>query len=262
MQRDALIAMALLTAAAAPLVVFVLGDTGSGAASVVLGVYAALAPAALLGLGLAWRRERRARHRTNRETWALLHANLKLRESAQALLQEARHDPLTGLENRRAWRETLEREARRAARYGGEPAVIMLDLDGFKAVNDSLGHEAGDDVLVRVSDVFRRCLRESDVLARLGGDEFGVLLPVTKPGEATLVAEKLRRNLETAGVMPAGVPRPVTVSVGVASAACAAPDDGARLLRAADAALYDAKAAGRKRVVVAAGDAEPLRRAA
>ncbi len=111
-----------------------------------------MAPVALLGLGLAWCRERRARHRTNRETWALLPANLTLRESAQALLQEARHDPPTGLDNRRAWRETLEPEARRAARYGGEPAVIMLDLDGFKAVNDSLGHEAGDDVLVRVSD--------------------------------------------------------------------------------------------------------------
>lgn len=137
----------------------------------------------------------------------------------------------------------------------------MLDLDHFKTVNDSLGHDAGDALLVGVTRVFRDWLRSSDALARLGGDEFGVLLPADGAGEAPLVGEKLRRGLLDAGLAPQGAPNPITVSIGVAGAR-QAPPDMQSLVRAADHALYDAKAAGWNRVVVAPGESTPLPRAA
>ena len=118
MQRDALIAVALLTAAAAPLVVFVFGDAGSGAASVVLGVYAVLALVALLGLGLAWRRERRARHRTNRETWALLPANLTLRDPRRPCCRRPVTTPRPG------WTTAAPGGKRLSARRAGPPATV------------------------------------------------------------------------------------------------------------------------------------------
>ena len=226
-----------------------------------LEVHLVAAPLVASGFVIAWRRERHARRRQHRDTWALLRANLQLRETAQDLLREARHDPLTGLDNRRAWQEKIEWEGQRAARYGGSPAVLMLDLDNFKTVNDSLGHDAGDALLINVTRVFRDCLRSSDALARLGGDEFGVLLPTVAANEAPLVAEKLRRGLEDARLAPPGAPRAVTVSVGVAGSRRSQPDMQT-LLRAADSALYHAKAAGRNRVVVAPGEGPELLRAA
>ena len=262
--RDRLIApgerlgSAVLLALAAGLTAFALAPELSGP---ILTAYLVAAPVIAVGLIVAWRREHHARRRQHRDTWALLHANLRLREDARALLKEARHDPLTGLDNRRAWYEKIDREGRHAQRYGGRPAVIMLDLDHFKTVNDSLGHDAGDALLVEVTRVFRDCLRSTDAIARLGGDEFGVLLPAAGAEEAPRVAEKLRRCLQDACVAPSGAPRPVTVSVGVAASAIGPPDLPS-LIRAADSALYDAKAAGRNCVVVAPGEGPELRRAA
>ena len=249
---------AALLALAAGLGAFALTPELSGT---LLTLYLVAAPVVAIGLIVAWRREHDARRRQHRDTWALLHANLRLREHAQALLSESRHDPLTGLDNRRAWHEKIEREGQHAARYGGSPAVIMLDLDHFKTVNDSLGHDAGDAILVEVTRVFRECLRSSDALARLGGDEFGVLLPAAGADDAPRVAEKLRRGLEQSRITPAGAPRPVTVSIGVAGS-LTAPPNMQTLIRAADSAMYDAKAAGRNRVVVASGQGPELLRAA
>ena len=256
---------ALLLAIVVGLTAFALAPELSGAP---LTAYLVAAPVVAIVCIVAWRRE-------HKDTWALLRANLQLREQAEALLQEARHDPLTGIDNRRSWTEKLDREGQRAARYGGDPAVIMLDLDRFKSVNDLLGHQAGDTVLIDLTNVLLASLRSSDTMARLGGDEFGVLLP-DGGAHATAVAEKLRSGIEQEALG-------VTVSVGVATAASphtstaasphrppgASPDmppgaspDMQTLVRAADAALYDAKAAGRNRVVVATGAGPELRHAA
>lgn len=239
---------ALVLATTAGLIAFALTPELRGAS---LDIYLVAAPVLLAALFGVLLREHAARRRQHRDARALLHANLQLRETAQALLQEARHDPLTGLDNRRSWSEKLAREAQRAARYGGDPAVIMLDIDHFKDVNDLLGHRAGDAVLVDLTAALRASLRSSDTLARLGGDEFAVLLPDSGLPDAAAVAQKLRESVALASLG-------VTVSLGVAAGASR---DLQTLVQAADAALYDAKAAGRNRVVVAPG-ADPARRRA
>jgi diguanylate cyclase (GGDEF)-like protein/PAS domain S-box-containing protein len=155
----------------------------------------------------------------------------------------ADHDDLTGLINRRRFQEDLERHLAQGRRYGMTGALLLIDLDDFKAVNDNHGHSAGDRVLRAVADALRDRLRESDILARLGGDEFAVLLPRETP-EA---AEQVCRALEQA--IPAEVPTPdgrgMGVSVGFAPfvETVQSVDD---VLSAADASMYDVKA-GRAR---------------
>ena len=183
--------------------------------------------------------------RRMRFEWNLVRVNLNLRQSAALMEHLARADALTGLNNRRAWFEKLDQEWLRAQRYGSHPAVIMLDLDAFKAVNDRYGHRAGDALLRQVGEMLNQSLRASDVVARLGGDEFAVLLPDASRAEAAGVAEKMR------GAVAAHLPAGVTLSVGVASAQDAPELDARGLLQRADRALYDAKAAGRNRVRVA-----------
>jgi len=189
---------------------------------------------------------------------ALLHVALSrmARERAAAearLAHRAAHDPLTGLPNRAHFHDRLAREL---ARREGAAAVLFVDLDGFKAVNDTFGHEAGDRLLVAVAQRLRGCVRPADIVARLGGDEFTVLLGgVGDAGEAVTVA---RRILDTLATRP-GVSARITASVGVAVGAVGtAPDE---LLRRADAALYDAKAAGKGRYALF-DDAQDASRAA
>jgi diguanylate cyclase (GGDEF)-like protein len=145
----------------------------------------------------------------------------------------ARRDPLTGLDNRRAWQEGLREALARSSRTGDPVCVAMLDLDRFKAYNDTHGHAGGDELLVTVSDAWRGRLREGDVLARLGGEEFGVLLTGCEVGAAVGVVELLR----------AQVPFGQRCSAGLAQWDGIESSD--ELLAAADAALYSAKAAGR-----------------
>jgi diguanylate cyclase (GGDEF)-like protein len=159
---------------------------------------------------------------------------------------EARNDPLTGLLNRRGFDERMTAELARASRSAENIAVVTFDIDRFKQINDTAGHEAGDHVLVRVGATLREHARAADVVARVGGEEFAVVLPGCTGGEAAAVAERIRKQL--AGAPPAGVPA-ATVSAGVAAAR--APADLSRLLRASDAALYAAKQAGRNRVALA-----------
>jgi len=157
-------------------------------------------------------------------------------------------DGLTGVFNRRFFELRIAEEIERARRFNNGMAVIMVDIDQFKRLNDEFGHLLGDEVLRQVSSIFHQHLRKIDVVCRYGGEEFGILLAQTDSQHAMGVAEKLRRVVE-AWQFP-GVPRPVTISAGVASF----PGDGANrddLMKAADAALYAAKQSGRNRVCLA-----------
>lgn len=154
-----------------------------------------------------------------------------------------RHDPLTDALNRRAFSEALESAHARLQR-GPAYAVLLLDLDRFKALNDGLGHAAGDAALCQAAAALRAGLRASDVLGRLGGEEFGVLLPLTDGPAALRVAERLRARLETLLFEWRGRPWPLSVSIGMALAA--SEDESAEaVLQRADRAMYAAKAAGR-----------------
>jgi diguanylate cyclase (GGDEF)-like protein/PAS domain S-box-containing protein len=154
------------------------------------------------------------------------------------------HDFLTALFNGRRFEQALAQETKSAARYGSGGAVLLLDLDNFKDVNDRFGHKAGDDLLKTVAAALRGRIRETDVLARLGGDEFGIILPQVDAEQAVVVAEGIVRALRRQTAMLAEHQIPVTASVGVALF------DGlsnVEILAAADLAMYEAKEAGRNR---------------
>ena len=157
-------------------------------------------------------------------------------------------DGLTGIFNRRFFELRIMEEIERARRYGTGMAVIMADIDQFKRLNDEFGHLLGDEVLRQVSSLFHQQLRKVDVVCRYGGEEFAILLTQISAQQAIAIAEKLRRLVER--FQFPGVPRTITISVGVA----AFPTDGKtrdEMVRAADSGLYAAKQAGRNRVCVA-----------
>lgn len=166
--------------------------------------------------------------------------------SFERVQQMAEIDGLTGIYNRRHLERRLVAEFDRMARYEHGMAVLMVDIDHFKRVNDEFGHLLGDEVLRHISVLFTQNLRKLDILCRYGGEEFAILLPETTGENAKKVAEKLRRKIESHNFT--GVPRPVTVSIGHADY----PAHGTtrdELIKAADEALYAAKQAGRNRVV-------------
>jgi diguanylate cyclase (GGDEF)-like protein/PAS domain S-box-containing protein len=176
-------------------------------------------------------------------------SNIDERRRLQADLErQARTDSLTGANNRRHFLELAEAEINRAGRYGSALSVLMIDVDFFKAVNDTHGHAAGDLVLCRLTDICRAGLRETDPIGRMGGEEFAVLLPETDLAGGVDVAERLRAKIAATSVaQPQGPPLRFTVSIGVATFK---DRDGSLdgLLRAADDALYKAKRGGRNRV--------------
>ena len=159
---------------------------------------------------------------------------------------EANHDHLTGLLNRRSFERALDAHEATIARYGPEGALLMIDLDNFKAVNDTLGHAAGDQVLIEVARAIWSRLRGTDVVARLGGDEFAVLLPKATGADAAKVAEAIVEAIRSTVPAGAGVTASPSASVGAAaySPALRGRDE---IVAAADRALYAAKAAGRDR---------------
>lgn len=172
-------------------------------------------------------------------------------ERANAELRHlSRHDVLTGVANRMAANERLHGEHLRLKRTGAPYTVLMVDVDHFKRINDSHGHDAGDQVLRRVARALGASIRASDFLARFGGEEFIVLLPETGQDAACKVAEKIREAVQSTTDLVAGTVT-VTVSIGVASASAQDPDENTAL-KLADDRLYEAKAAGRNRVVPAA----------
>ncbi len=175
-------------------------------------------------------------------------ANLRLRDSLKHL---SVRDPLTGLFNRRYLEETLEREVHRAGREAQSLGMLLLDLDHFKRLNDTQGHQAGDEALKAVGQLLARGVRAGDVACRFGGEEFVVLLPGATLAGATRRAEQLRADLAELSVIYRGeLLEPITASIGVAALPelCATP---ASLLRAADTAAYRAKREGRDRIAVA-----------
>ncbi|AIO31309.1 diguanylate cyclase [Burkholderia pseudomultivorans] len=184
----------------------------------------------------------------------LLSSQLRRRMRAESeLILLARTDGLTGLDNRRSFGEVLDREWRRARRMRSVFSLLFVDVDRFKAYNDTYGHQAGDDALAAVA----RCIgdsirRPADVAARYGGEEFVVLLPDTSENGAAQIAERIRLAINELGLEHAGSEYGrVTASIGLASWTPEHDDDPGAIIKAADEALYYAKATGRNKISAA-----------
>jgi len=170
-------------------------------------------------------------------------------ERMQELALQASQDPLTGLKNRRRFEDDLRAELARSHRYGVAGALLMLDLDHFKQVNDTLGHPAGDRVLAEIAAVLRGRARETDVLARIGGDEFAIVLPRCELAEAEAVGTEITVAIRERMSAEPEVP-PITASVGIAAFGIGERLSYETVLGRADAAMYAAKGSGRDRVKV------------
>jgi diguanylate cyclase (GGDEF)-like protein len=205
-------------------------------------VLAAVLP--LAGLIIALRLHADMRGRLERAHEALRRAHEQLRIQATT-------DPLTGLANRRAFEEQLAVRVDEAARYGRPVGVLLLDLDGFKGINDTYGHAGGDAVLVAVAGALKRGLRRSDLPARLAGDEFVALLPETDGARALKLAERVCAEIAALKVSVGGTTVRPSASVGAASTDDHA--DAAGLLAAADGAAYTAKRSGKNAARLAPG---------
>ncbi|MDC7226227.1 MAG: diguanylate cyclase [Spirochaetales bacterium] len=181
------------------------------------------------------------------ELLARVNTHLQLKNAKEKLHTLAFTDPLTGLLNRRKFIEVLDQERARASRYGEKLTFIMIDIDHFKAVNDSFGHDAGDKALIRFAEIVKTSLRETDSAGRLGGEEFGIILPETNSQQAKIVAERIRARIENESEsMEDGVPQ-FTASFGIARFD-SDHNTSADLTQESDQALYYAKENGRNRV--------------
>jgi diguanylate cyclase (GGDEF)-like protein len=158
-------------------------------------------------------------------------------------------DPLTGCLNRRALEERLSKEWRQAKRRGGSIALLAIDLDKFKEINDNHGHGAGDFVLHELGEIMIETARDTDHVARVGGDEFVILLPDTGWQGATTFAERLRRKVGDHPFSDGTRNLAITISIGVALARGTDPVEPQHLMKEADRSLYRAKTEGRNRIV-------------
>jgi diguanylate cyclase (GGDEF)-like protein len=188
-------------------------------------------------------RERRAQQTLLREN-AHLRRQLNVQKRKVNRLQAlSLTDELTGLPNRREFNETLARMVAARQRYNHIFSVAMIDIDLFKRINDTLGHQVGDRVLKQLAEILRKAVRKNDLVARWGGEEFSLILDATDLKNARIPLERIRRMVEEADF---GIDRKVTISIGFAS-----PSDSQtaeQLMAAADRALYKAKGSGRNRV--------------
>ncbi len=184
---------------------------------------------------------------------AVMHAvDIGERKRAESQLQYlADHDALTGLYNRRRLESELDRAVAHAKRYREEASLLVIDLDGFKYVNDTMGHTRGDELVTRVAELLHSALRESDVVARLGGDEFAVIATHTGPRQGRVVAEKVLETLRRqAVVLSENRHARVTASIGLTTFSGDSQVSAEELLVEADIAMYEAKEAGKDQVAV------------
>ncbi|MDR3177329.1 MAG: GGDEF domain-containing protein [Desulfovibrio sp.] len=176
--------------------------------------------------------------------------NIRNAERFTALLKYANYDALTGVHNRRHFDKRLEEEFSRFKRYGNPLSLLMADIDHFKDINDTRGHQAGDAVLREVADVMTNSIRATDYCARYGGEEFAIILPCTSTRKAVSLAERIRNNIAGHAFTAANGPLRLTVSLGVCGANQDADASKETLLSDADAALYAAKSGGRNRTAL------------
>ena len=212
--------------------------------------------------------EKRLRHKSGDHVWCQLSVSLapgaqgerasgivhvqdisERRRFEQRLRYLADHDSLTGLINRRRFRAELEQHLSFNQRYGGQGAVLVLDIDDFKHVNDTLGHHAGDNLIRRTADILRERIRATDTVGRLSGDEFAVLMPQVDEAGALQLADDLREEISERAV-PAEDAEPVTVSIGVSMYGSERAAGAESVLVAADLAMYRAKEEGRDRIAL------------
>jgi len=184
----------------------------------------------------------------------------ELIEKNQQLEQMAATDPLTGLYNRRHFGRVLDQLFSESERYSSDLSCIMIDMDGFKQLNDSFGHQLGDQVLQVAGRTISNNMRRADIAARYGGDEFVLLLPQASTDEATRAAERIRAEFKASTASILKRASGVSMSIGIASVAVTQPRSADALVAAADAALYQAKSAGRDRVnLMGHSPQQPLR---
>jgi len=188
---------------------------------------------------------REMRERTQQADEALR----RLQEELDRASSQARHDPLTGALNRKGLDEALQREIARARRQGTAMCVSLLDLDNFKKLNDSLGHDTGDAALVHLAQVARTTMRPQDSLARYGGEEFLVVLPDTDQAKGVEVMKRLQRELTKQFFLKDNEKVLITFSAGVAQVG--ADEETTEAIKRADQAMYLAKRSGKNRVVAA-----------
>lgn len=232
-----------------------LRDAASGTPDVeILSGLVARQTQSLLDIVNSFRDEDQKRRRRFDASIQLLKGRLKdskrecseLSQELATLRKRADLDPLTGLPNRNGLQERLQQDYDLAVRHGAPVSLMLIDLDHFKKINDTFGHQAGDRVLMELSDLFRSKLRKSDFAARYGGEEFVLVLPQTDVKEATTAAEKLRKSVVDRVFLFRGKRVAVSFSAGVAQ--LASRESIADWLKRADAALYEAKEKGRNQV--------------
>jgi diguanylate cyclase (GGDEF)-like protein len=195
---------------------------------------------------------------TDREV--ILHALAEAEKTAARLRYLADHDSLTGLLDRRRFRSELDHYVSFSARYGGQGAVMILDIDGLKAVNDTYGHHAGDNLLRRVATIMGERIRATDIIARLSGDEFAVLMPQSDTAGALQLGEDLRSQVAESAAAAPDSPA-VTISVGITMFGAERDVGSEAVLLAADQAMYRAKEEGRDQITLFQDPREPTRRA-
>lgn len=175
--------------------------------------------------------------------------NIQLEKSLRRIEEVAATDPLTGLYNRRHFGRVVEQLFHEAQRFDDELTCVMIDLDGYKQLNDAFGHQIGDQLLVVAGKVIAANMRKMDIAARYGGDEFVLLLPRSSPDDAQVLAQRIGDEFRQSSAILLRRKEGVTMSIGIGSMRTDGPAGTEQLIAAADSALYRAKAGGRNRVM-------------
>ena len=175
-------------------------------------------------------------------------SSMKHSQVISSMKDMAIYDPLTNLYNRRHLDQVLEEEYRNSTLSKQPLAIVMVDIDHFKPINDHYGHDEGDKALIHIASILKGSLRKYDIVSRFGGEEFLVILPKTMMKDAVVIAERIRRSVETTPLSVGDEKVYLTISLGVAAIPAILPDSKEEFIKCADTALYEAKDKGRNRV--------------